>query len=160
MAAVEAALEPLEPAERGRVLRWAGERFNTPFDKRDNKGAGKVKSKDDNGSADAITEGIGEFYAEASPNTESERTLVVAYWVQERQDSGDFDSQAVNTELKHLGHGVSNITRAIDVLKKHKPQFVIQIQKSGKAKQARKRYKVTAAGKDEVKRILRREPEA
>jgi DNA-binding PadR family transcriptional regulator len=49
---------------------------------------------------------------------------------------------------------VSNITRARDGLKARQPQLVIQVQKSGKSKQARKRYKVTSAGKTEVRRML------
>jgi DNA-binding PadR family transcriptional regulator len=99
-------------------------------------------------------EAVGDFYARSTATTEQERALIVAYWVQEIRGDGEFDAQSVNSELKHLGHGVSNITRALDDLKARKPQLVIQTQKSGKSKQARKVYKVTAAGKTEVMRLL------
>jgi hypothetical protein len=153
MAVVENALEPLGPDERGRVLRWAAERFGILLRQDTKSFDGKVDLRNRGGSLENPTD-VGEFYAQAAPTTEPERALVVSYWVQEVQGAGEFDSQTVNTQLKHLGHGVSNITRALDDLKNQKPQLVIQIQKSGKAKQARKRYKVTAAGRTEVQRML------
>ena len=87
-------------------------------------------------------------------STEPERSLVVAYWSQRLRVTITSKHWAVNKELKHLGHGVSNITRALDDLKGRKPQLVIQTQKSGKSKQARKLYKVTGAGKQEVAKWL------
>jgi hypothetical protein len=57
----------------------------------------------------------------------------------------------VNKHLKHLGHPVSNITRAIDTMIDQTPRLILQTSKSGRAKQARKRYKVTRQG---VKHVL------
>jgi len=154
MGAVEMALEPLSPEEQGRVLRWAAERFGITLP-----GAaatrqdGKVVRKEHSASEPDPTD-VGTFYSQAAPETQTQRALVVAYWVQEVDGKGEFDSQTVNTHLKNLGHGVSNITRAFDELKKQKPQPIIQTEKAGKSKQARKRYRVTAVGKAEVKRML------
>jgi hypothetical protein len=148
---VSLALDPLGPEERGRVLRWAAERFGTSLPQ-GNHSRQKERIREDIPGEEP--QDAGEFYAQATPATEPERALVVAYWVQEVKGDGEFDAQSVNTQLKQLGHGVSNITRALDDLKRRKPQLVIQIQKSGKSKQARKRYKVTAAGKTEVGRML------
>jgi hypothetical protein len=158
MRMVEDALEPLETDARGRVLRWAFERFGAPMPSSFGRGGATSASRTTppapaGGSSDAPQD-AGEFYAQADPQTEPERALVVAYWVQEIRGDGEFEAQTVNTQLKHLGHGVSNITRALDDLKARKPQLVIQIQKSGKSRQARKRYKVTSAGKAEVQRML------
>jgi hypothetical protein len=155
MGMVEGALAPLAPEECGRVIRWAAERFGVSLPSKPSIGSPGARKNVE----DAVTDGdepedAGEFYAQASAETEPQRALVIAYWVQEVQGKGEFDSQTVNTQLKHLGHGVSNITRALDELKKQKPQLVIQIEKAGKSKQARKRYKVTTAGKNEVKRML------
>lgn len=155
MGLIEEALESLDASEQARVLRWASDRYGVALTPAPAKGTGTPTAKPagtDNPpdvSADA-----GDFYAQAAPTTESERALVVAYWVQEVSGKGDFDSQTVNTQLKHLGHGVSNITRALDELKKQKPQLVIQLEKAGKTKQARKRYKVTTAGKSKVTEML------
>ena len=60
----------------------------------------------------------------------------------------------VNGHLKDLGHTVSNITRAFDSLINRSPRLARQIAKSGSAKQARKRYKVTREGIKRVKSML------
>lgn len=158
MGAIEDAMSELSESERARVLRWAHDKYGdskapmvTPAVRR---AAGGEKDGRTPPAEVDRTESIGDFYTRASPTTEHERALVVAYWVQEIRGDGEFDSQSVNKELKHLGHGVSNITRAFDVLKNQKPQLVIQTQKSGKSKQARKLYKVTEAGKKEIARML------
>jgi len=154
MRGVVAALEPLGSDERGRVLRWAAERFSVTLPSSTNGRSGTREDRALRGSAAEESEDAGEFYSQANPDKEPERALVIGYWVQEVRGDGEFDAQTVNTQLKHLGHGVSNITRALDDLKARKPQLVIQIQKSGKSQQARKRYKVTSAGKGEVQRML------
>jgi hypothetical protein len=161
MGAVEGALEPLSPDERGRVIRWAAERFEIQVaGKAPASPANPTRPKPARVAADGeAAEDVGDFYTRAAPETQTEQALVVAYWVQEIQGKGEFDSQTVNTQLKHLGHGVSNITRALDELKNRKPQLVIQIEKAGKSKQARKRYKVTAAGKKAVEKLLAGERE-
>lgn len=154
MRQVSAALEPLAPDQQGRVLRWAAERFALPLAPAGDGRQGTHQERTVNGGGGEQPQDPGEFYAQATPESEPERALVIAYWVQEVRGDGEFDAQSVNTQLKHLGHGVSNITRALDELKARRPQLVIQVQKSGKSKQARKRYKVTSAGKTEVKRML------
>jgi hypothetical protein len=155
MGVLESVLEPLGPDERGRVLRWAAERFGVPTlpGSAEKQQKTRLTGTEEAGAPD-LPDDVGEFFAQASPTSESLRALALAYWVQERQGKGEFDSQSVNDQLKHLGHGVSNITRALDDLKRRRPQLVIQIEKKGKTKQARKKYKVTAAGKTEVERMV------
>lgn len=154
MGMVEAALEPLGDLERTRILRWAADRYSVTLLMPNS----TVKPKNTpteagGGDTETLTD-AGDLYAQAAPKTDAERALVVAYWAQESAGKGDFDSQTVNTKLKHLGHGVNNITRALDELKRQRPQLVIQLEKAGKTRQARKRYKVTAAGKSRVKQML------
>lgn len=154
MRQVSAALEPLAPDQQGRVLRWAAERFALPLPPAGDGRQGSRQERTVIGGGGEQPQDPGEFYAKAAPESEPERALVIAYWVQEVRGDGEFEAQTVNTQLKHLGHRVSNITRALDNLKARKPQLVIQVQKSGTSKQARKRYKVTSAGKTEVSRML------
>jgi hypothetical protein len=45
-----------------------------------------------------------------------------------------------------MGHGIGNITDAFNAAKEQKPALVMQTQKSGASKQARKRYKLTLMG--------------
>jgi hypothetical protein len=157
MSAIDQAMSDLTEPERVRVLRWAWDKFgdatSSPTPRTNSGRSTESERKTSLGQADE-SEDVGDFYARAGASTEPERALVVAYWLQEIKGDDHFEAQSVNKELKHLGHGVSNITRALDDLKGRKPQLVIQTQKSGKSKQARKLYKVTAAGKQQVVKWL------
>lgn len=95
-----------------------------------------------------------DLYSKVSPASDSNRALVVGYWLQVMQGEQDLDAFQVNKELKHLGHGVSNITTALSSLIERKPQLVIQTRKSGNSKQARKLYRLTDAGIKAVERLI------
>ena len=95
-----------------------------------------------------------DLYAAVSPSSDSARALVVGYWFQALQGEQDLDGFQINKELKHLGHGVTNITTALSSLIERKPQLVIQTRKSGNSKQARKRYRLTDAGVKAVERMV------
>ena len=79
---------------------------------------------------------------------------MAGYWFQYVQEEANLDAFRINTELKNMGVAVSNVTRAFDVLKAESPAQVIQIAKSGKAQQARKKYRLTTAGKSKVDAML------
>ena len=66
----------------------------------------------------------------------------------------DWDSQNVNTELKHLGHPSTNITRDLDQLMGRTPKLVLQTRKEGSTRQARRRYKLTREGMRIVEKLL------
>ena len=159
MHSIGEALSKLDPNSRERVLRWAFDIYNANLPK--NMGDQKQQIKDDE-SPDVIKnqdsqehfESAAELLASASPSSDVERVLVVGYWFQELQGHPDLDSQSINTELKHQGHGVKNITSAFGGLISQKPQLVIQLKKSGNSKQARKKYKLTTAGVKRVKTML------
>jgi hypothetical protein len=164
MKKVAEALASLEDEPRQRVLKWTNDRFSftpsvqarTPSQvpasqiSSEERGASGVSA---NGSS---TGDLAEFFTSASPATQGEKALVVGYWFQVLQGLADLDSQQINTELKNLGHGVSNITRAFDELISTRPQVVIQTRKSGTAKQARKKYRLTAEGIARVKQMIAR----
>lgn len=165
MTQVLAALRALEPEARARVVDWVVDRLDIaarrskpqtgqPTDKRDEEqGDDSPPPAAPTASATAF-EHLGELFAAAKPATQVEMALVGGYWLQVIQGNADLSAQAINTELKHLGHGVSNITAALDALKEEKPQLVIQLRKNGTSQQARKKYKLTGAGIDRVKAIL------
>lgn len=158
MRVVGDALASLDEESRTRVLRWAVDIYGVSM----SLGKGKTKLKQDNtddefGDEEGEGQEFGsaaELLAAASPSTDVERVLIVGYWFQELQGQEDLDSQSINTELKHQGHGVSNITKAFGGLIRQKPQLVIQLRKGGNSKQARKRYKLTIAGIKRVKIML------
>lgn len=71
---------------------------------------------------------------------------MAAYWVQAVQGHDKWQSTALTAELKNLGHAIPNITDALTSNIEKKPQRIIQLQKSGSSRQARKTYKVTHEG--------------
>jgi hypothetical protein len=102
------------------------------------------------------TEDFAALFAAVSPTTDRDRALVAGYWFQAVQGEPDLDSQTLNKELKNLGHGVGNITKALFHLMNQDPQLVIQTRKSGGSAQARKRYRLTRAGMAHVEGLLAR----
>jgi hypothetical protein len=164
MSALISALSPLNLQAKVRVLRWATETFGV---------SGAVSTS--NPGSRTLTAAVrpetgmtplnphrnsGEFgeladlYSATNPESDVEKALVVAYWLQVVKGDSDVDTQSVNTELKHLGFGIGNITRAFDRLKSTRPNLVIQLRKEGSHKQSRKRFKVTVEGQREVERML------
>jgi hypothetical protein len=142
-----------------RVLQWAASAFlpdGVPMT------TGSVSAPTGTGGSPSATEpassptfpSLPDLYSAVSPASDSSRALVVGYWFQVMQGEQDLDGFQINKELKHLGHGVSNITTALTSLIERKPQLVIQTRKSGNSKQARKRYRLTDAGIKAVERML------
>lgn len=89
---------------------------------------------------------IAEMYAAASPNKDWEKLLVVATYLQVKNDLQEITGFEVNKELKHLGHGISSISHVFDICIGRKPQLILQKRKEGKTRQAKKKYKVTGEG--------------
>jgi hypothetical protein len=159
---VNEALLPLDPAVRQRVLHWAAMRFEVTLPKTKATGRGdddeEEQEEQDDGQSETETPGafadVASLYDAASPTTEADKALVVGYWFQVVQGNADFTGFEVNKALNNLGHGVKNITVALGSLIDSKPSLVIQTHKSGKSRQARKKYKVTGEGIKRVKQML------
>jgi hypothetical protein len=168
MKTIAEALGPLEPEAQTRILRWAADVFRglsgsaiasvqltSGSDRL--QGTEKLRVGDApilGGGATPTFGSIADLFAAATPAKDSERALVVGYWFQILQGEPDLDSHMINKELKHLGHGVANITQTLNSLINKKPQLAIQTRKSGGSQQARKRYKITSAGQQVVERML------
>lgn len=167
MKVVAEALGPLEQDAQARILRWAGDVFGgpaaAPARPPARSDADQVQRIDkphiaeestQAGSPSAMYASVADFVAAAAPAKDAERALIVGYWFQILQGESDLDSHMINKELKHLGHGVVNITQTLNSLINKKPQLAIQTRKSGGSQQARKRYKITSAGQQVVERML------
>ncbi len=165
MRAVAAALKDLAPEARGRVLNWAAGAFQAtavmnerswmpPATLTGLPGAPAVATERSVSSFASIADLYGATQL-GENSGDAEKALVAAYWFQIVQGEQDFDSQSINTALKHLGHGVSNITQAFGTLISRKPQLVIQTRKAGATQQARKKYKLTLAGQQAVERLFK-----
>jgi len=153
MASIEKALADLDPSTTSRVLRWATEKYNLQSVGLSPVGGKELKPELDKKGLDCV-DAASLFYA-AMPKTASDKALVMAYWFQVLQGNQEWASQAINAELKNLGHKVGNITDALNGLIRRKPSWAMQVQKSGPTKQARKRYKLTISGTKAVEAMLR-----
>lgn len=153
MSAVAKALEPLDELVRRRVISWAASRFGLPT--APSKSLGIEREAVPAGeSARVEFESFAELFDAADPKTDKDRALVAAYWAQICQSQATFPAQTLNASLKDLGHGLSNVTVALDGLKDEKPALVLQLKKSGISKQARKTYKLTVEGAKRVRQML------
>src|ERR1022692_5325326 len=120
MADVAAALASLGPEEIRRVIRWANERYlqkATPPGQ--NLDAGDSEKPTPASFAD-----LADLVDAAKPSTGLDRILVGAYWFQVAQQHDDFESQSLNSELKHMGYPSGNITRDLDSLINRVPKLV------------------------------------
>jgi hypothetical protein len=157
MADVAKALDRIKgsPDVIGRVLRWISERYGPV--RAGGQRPRPTTTAEPAGSSAAAEKSFSDFaslFAAADPGTDPERALVGAYWQQVCQGVAEWDSFSINKQLKHLGHGVGNITLALGSLIERRPQLVIQTRKSGKERQARKLYKLTAEGIKRVDEML------
>ena len=142
-----------------RILQWATSRYGV-LDT--GQLAASATGSDVEGSAPRDRQGfedLADLFHVTAPRTAPERTLVASYWVTSSEGQVEFTAQLVNSKLKDLGYGVSNITEAFTTLMKRRPSLVMQTAKQGKSRQARKRYKLTRAGHDEVEQMIRGESE-
>jgi hypothetical protein len=167
MRAVYSALSPLDEGARQRVVDYVSSRLGLVMSASRRPSAGKrdVVYEKDHDDEEQDTSGqpsgspptfehLAEVFDAVDPQTDRDRALVAAYWLQTSTGASSVDGFSINKELKHLGHGLGNVTRAIDGLKATKPALMIQLKKSGKSQQARKEYKVTAAGLKYIEGVL------
>lgn len=137
-------LSHLEADSKSRVLQWAIGKHGAPIPAKAN--FGKVDGSENRNEVEREFSDVATLFDSANPTTEPEKVLVVGYWIQVIQGRADIEAQSINSELKNLGHGVGNITRALDNLVDRKPRLVIQTRKSGTTKQARKKFRLTTEG--------------
>jgi len=157
MGAISVALSRLEADQQARVLRWAADRFavrdikigyvSTPvFDDTAVAGPPEATSRAYNS--------IEELFESGVAKTNTQKALLAAYWFQVVQGGGTFQSFTLNAALKNMGQGIPNITDALGSAEAQKPALVMQTGKTGKARQARKTYKLTTAGVKAVEAML------
>ena len=166
MGTVGDALQRLDQAARQRVLDWAAERFALTQKRTNGTRNREAQSKPiagggtSNNTGDLSNgefESISDLFEAAGPSTGADRALVAGYWFQCVKGEENFAGQQINDELKHMGHGLSNVTRTLTDLAEKSPSQVRQVQKVGKSKQGRKKYKLTTEGEKTVKKLLRGE---
>lgn len=161
MSQVASALENLHSDVQERVLDWALRRFSPQSEHAagsTRRGGRHARSgregRDGDGREDADFQDFVDLFDATGPQSNADRALVGGYWYQVVLGNPDFPSQSVNTALKDVGQGIENITEAFSALQERKPALVRQVAKSGRTRQARKKYKLTTAGTAAVRQML------
>jgi hypothetical protein len=147
MQSIATALAGLDEGAKMRVLAWVFDKFN--FQRGSMRPATHSPAPQDVANGASVFGSLAELFDAASPETDKDKVLVAAFW-EASGDGATFSAQSLNTQLKHLGHGIGNITRALSLLTDEKPTLVLQVRKSGNSQQARKLFKVTEAGRKRV----------
>jgi len=159
MQELAAAMKNLDGApdeQTNRVVRWFVDRYarSTATQKPAMPPVGVAGANGDGGEVPRF-ESLGDLFAAANPQTEPDRALVTGYWYQFVEGQPDFGGFTLNKALRDLGYPVGNITNALSALGNRNPKLAIQLKKAGTSKQARKTYKLTAAGKIAVEGMIR-----
>ena len=157
MITVYEALQGLDSDAKVRVIDWVLRKFQLrhssgflPVDEQEAGGVGAQKKdiKD--------FDSVADVFALANPKNTADKAIVVAAYLQVSKGGIDVSGREINKELTQMGHGVQNITRAVEPLIRKKPQLLIQTRKEGKTKQAQKKYRVTNEGFAFVKNLVNR----
>lgn len=152
MTSIVEALDGLEDGEaRQRVLRWAMSRYGLGASVAAAPGRVAALASEE---VVAKAQDFAALFDAADPQTDEEKALAAGYWFQVKQGCTDLEAKTLNDALKDLGHGITNITVALGRLEKRRISLVRQTKKSGKSKQARKKYRVTTAGKRAAENML------
>jgi hypothetical protein len=155
MSQIAKLLEQLDAPARARVIGWTISALDVPVSRPAGSGGLGIRGAQVGPASEEVAySSFAELFHAAGPRSEKEKALVAAYWVQHSSGADRFVAQQLNTELKHIGYGVGNITDALNQLISDRPNFVIQLTKSGSSKQARKTYKITDAGLRRVSEML------
>lgn len=156
MKTVYDALNELDEDAKRRVIDWVIGKFALGRSKQKaDRGAIGIQPVSGTGETSlASFSSVADLFAMTSPKNESDKVLVVASYLQEAKNLSELTGREVNKELTHLGHGVKNITAAINSLKNKKPALMIQTHKGGKSQQAQKKYKVTTEGLAAARKMI------
>jgi hypothetical protein len=141
-------LDGLPADQRQRVIRWAADRFDVALSAGGAASfAGPSGAGEGGESGDQPYRDFVDLFDAVGPRTDIQKALTGAYWLQVVQGAQSWPSQSVNNLLKDTGHGVGNIAHVLASAQNRKPAALVrQVSKSGRARQARKTYKLTTAG--------------
>ena len=150
MSAIAKALDGFSDEDadvRERILQWACARYRVKAFATSQKKPGNESSNGDSSDASGLSfKTFADLHHAANPKSDVDRALVAGYWLGQGAARSEFTGMDANRELKNLGHPISNITDSLQSLIDKRPALVMQTAKSGAARQARKKYKLTDAG--------------
>jgi hypothetical protein len=150
MASISAAFDVIEDQSvKNRVLRWATDKFGDESADIINESVSYEPEKASQSFNDFV-----DLYDAARPSSRIDRALVAAYWLQVIGENKAWNSFGTNKVLKDLGYGIDGISKIFVAAQKQSPALVMQTSKNGKTAQAKKTYKLTQAGINQVERMF------
>ena len=157
MITVYEALKDLDDEAKARVIEWTSGKFELAYGERIYPRTYRGPQGPEYEERDLMEFAtVADAFAVANPKNTADKALVVAGYLQASKGGSNVSGREINKELTQIGHGVRNITRAVEPLIKKKPQFLIQTRKEGLTRQAQKKYRVTNEGFTFVKRLINR----
>lgn len=97
-----------------------------------------------------------DLFSESNVKKVSSKILLMAAYLQEKLKFEEISSFDINSRLKRIKHGVTNISSAINGLVKKKPQLLAVVEKPGEEeKPSRRKFRVTEEGLKLVKTFLK-----
>ena len=100
-------------------------------------------------------ENMENLFLGANVNTVGSRILLAAAFLQEKKNLDEVSSYEINSGLKKMGYGVTNITTAINSLLSKQPPLMKQTKKEGDSKQSKRKFMVTPEGLELAKTFLK-----
>lgn len=147
---IESIMEGLDTEQSRRVLIWLHDKYGHHADGLRFPTANQSMIE----KISANFSNFAEFYDIVQPKGNALKALCACYWFDYLEHGRKFNAQILNSELKQLGHGISNITAALTALKDEKPSLVLQVKKSGTSRQARKEYQITESGRKRIDEMI------
>jgi hypothetical protein len=150
-------IKNLNDDEKNRVIDWIIDRFAIKTKPTLVEPSTTVFSKSQESSVNIEINSfdtVSDILADISPKTMMDRILIVSAYLQNKLNKESLTSQEVNQELKCVGYPASNITVFMKNLIKKKPCLLMQVSQQGKGLGSLKKYRVTTAGFEAVKKML------
>jgi hypothetical protein len=96
-----------------------------------------------------------DLFSESNVKKVSSKILLMSAYLQEKLKFEEISSFDINSRLKRIKHGVTNISSAINGLVKKKPQLLAVVEKPGEDNPSRRKFRVTEEGLKLVKTFLK-----
>lgn len=114
----------------------------------------RVATEKPNDTAAEADEGFAEAFVRVNPQTEDKKVLFAAWLLFGRNGVKDFKGSQITKKLELSGHGINSVSVCLGRLKVLRPAHVVQVGSTGKSRQSRKIYRLTAPGVKAAQQML------
>ncbi len=96
-----------------------------------------------------------DLFSESNVKKVSSKILLMGAYLQEKLKFEEISSFDINSRLKRIKHGVTNISSSINGLLKKSPKVFEVIEKPGEEKATRRKFRVTEEGLKQARNFLK-----